>query len=173
MLWPGPKQRASKSSAGAGIKHLTLAAFDRAAFGAPAQHPAGQIGHLFEPGLREGSVACAERPPGTADRNDRLSLVDFSARCGELAQRNQLGARELAKRSTELLRLTDVEDLDAGQMFLEPGRLNLPNARKSIVERRPIRLTGLHRWIGLPAFEIGRNGDVDLVSGCARCRFSI
>ena len=90
-----------------------LPALDRQRLGAPAQHAAGQVGHLRVAGLLQQLRGLCRACAGTADRDDRPRVVQFGQARRQLRQRQQPRAGNVAERVGELGCLAHVDDLDA------------------------------------------------------------
>ena len=86
------------------------------------------------------AVACAERLPGAAYRDDWLILRQLLGARGELAQGNQHRTLDMAERPGKLLGLTHIENLHRTLMLLEPVRIDLPDAGKAVAQMRPARV---------------------------------
>src|ERR1700752_266136 len=107
------------------------------AFGAPAQHPAGEIGDIAEAGLAQDHGGLRRAAAGAADRDDRAVARELAGALGKLPQRDQPCAANMPERAVELARLANVEDLNSPGMLLEAVRVDLPDAGKGVFERRP------------------------------------
>src|SRR5204862_364799 len=68
---------------------LGAAALDRVAFGAPAQHPAGQVGDILEAGLLQDVCRVGRAAAGPAHRDDRPVAREFAGALREVAERDQ------------------------------------------------------------------------------------
>ena len=82
----------------------------------------------------------------------------------QVAERNVFGALDVSQGSGEFHRFAHIHNLNGAGVFLQPIRLDLPDARKREFERRPIWICGrrvLH--IGRAAFEIGGHGRIQLL----------
>src|SRR6516162_2150522 len=145
-------------------QYLTAATFNGMAFGAPAQHPAGEIGDIGEAGLAQDHGGLRRAAAGPAHGDDRAVACQLTGAFGQLAERDQDRLANVSQRSPELIGLPHVEDLNALGMLLETVRVDLPDAGEGVFEMRP---AWLRRDIGvclrLAAFEVGRHRDIHLL----------
>src|SRR5260370_34477893 len=102
---------------------LNPAAFDRMAFGSPAQHTAGKIGNVAKTCFAQDDGRLRGATAGSADSDDRTIARQFPGALGEVAQRDQDGAVNVPERTGELFRFAHVEDLDRRRVLFEPVRL--------------------------------------------------
>src|SRR5271170_4138942 len=95
-------------------------------------------------------------------RDDRLVALELLDPRGELAQRNQHRALDMAERSGEFVLFAHVEDLHRPGEFLEPVWIDLPYAGETVAQRRPARVGARVRELSLARFrttatQIGRH----------------
>src|ERR1700719_4623103 len=85
--WLGRLGRASDAGGTPAVPNrgLSAAAFDRVAFGAPAQHAAGQIGDILEAGLLQDVGGLRRAAAGAAHRDDRPVMAQFGGALGQFA----------------------------------------------------------------------------------------
>ena len=88
------------------------------AFGAPAQHPAGEVGDIGKPGLSQDHSSLGRAAAGPAYGDDRAVARQLTGTLGQRAERDQDGLANMTERSLELIRLAHVEDLNALGMLL-------------------------------------------------------
>src|SRR5256886_2618155 len=139
-----------------------LAAFDRIALGAPAQHAAREVGDAgkarvlqHDRGLRRARARTAHGDDGTVARK-------LARASGELPERNQLRAVNAPERAVIFVGLAHVDDLNVGRVFLERVGLDLPDAREGKCQGRPAGLRGQRGvLLGTTAAKIRRHRDVD------------
>ena len=72
---------------------IDAAALDGVAFGAPAQHAAGEVGDVAEPRLLQDHGRLRRAAAGAAHRDDRPVARQFAGALGQLAERDQHRAR--------------------------------------------------------------------------------
>src|SRR5438270_4360988 len=80
---------------------LGAAALDGVAFGAPAQHPAGQVRDILEAGLLQDVCRLGRAAAGTAYRDDRAVAREFAGALREVAKRDQDRILDVTKRAGE------------------------------------------------------------------------
>src|SRR5271165_2191915 len=110
-----------------GLRPSGAAPFDGVAFGAPAQHAAGEVGNITKARFPQDDGRLRGAAAGAADGNDRTIARQLFGALGELAQRDQDSAANVPEGSDELFGFPHVEDLDRRRLFLEPVRINLPD----------------------------------------------
>src|SRR5438552_1256980 len=141
---------------------LRLSALDCVAFGAPAQHAAGEIGNIAEArALQHERSLCGTRAR-TTHGDDRPLAWKLGRARRELPERNELRALNAAKRAVIFVGLAHVDDLDVGSVLLECIRLDFPDAGERESEWRPARLGrqgGV--FLGTSAPKIRGHRDVD------------
>src|SRR5438046_1302594 len=87
---------------------LGAAALDRVAFGAPAQHPAGQVGDILEAGLLQDVRRLGRAAAGPAYRDDRPVAREFAGALRQVPKRDQDRVPDVAKRPGEFLGLAHI-----------------------------------------------------------------
>ena len=81
------------------------------ALGSPAKHAAGKVGDLAEARALEDHRGLRRPAAGTANRDDGAFTIEFPDAVGEIAEREESGARNAAERAGKFSRLSHVEDL--------------------------------------------------------------
>ena len=125
--------------AGQALRLLERPALDAAALGAPAQHAARQVGDVGEARLLQDRRGMRRAAAGAAHRDDRLVLGQLPGAGGELAQRHQRGAADMAQGTAEFGGLAHVEHVHLARVLLQPVRLDFPDAAEGEAQWRPVR----------------------------------
>src|SRR6516164_4556057 len=134
------------------------------AFGAPAQHAAGEIGDIAKPSLAQDHGGLCRAAAGAADRDDRAVARELAGAIGQLGEWNELGTANMPERPLELPRFANIEDLNLAGMLFEAVRIDLPDAGKGVFEMGPARVFARNRvGFGPAAFEVCRNRDIHLL----------
>ena len=120
---------------------LGAAALDGVALGAPAQHAAGEVGDLGEARPAAGSRSPA--PSGCRRGTPRRSAGrarNSPARSASSPSGISTAPADMAERPGEFVRLRARRGSAPRRQFLEPVRLDLPDAGKAVAQRRPARI---------------------------------
>ena len=104
------------------------------AFGAPAQHAAGEIGDITKPGLAQDHGGLCRTAAGATHRDDRAVARELAGAGGQLGERNELRTANMPKRALEFARFANIEDLNFAGMLFETVRVDLPDAGKGVFE---------------------------------------
>src|SRR5512135_3312997 len=96
---------------------------------APAQHAAREIGDIGKFVLLQNGDGLSRTAAGATNGDYRAVAAQFADTSGELAERNEDRAGDVAERPVELVGLAHVEDLHVLRMLLEPVRIDFPNSR--------------------------------------------
>jgi hypothetical protein len=139
---------------------------DRQRLGPPAQHAAGQVGHLREPRLLQQHRRLCRPCARAAHRHDGAVAFDLAGTPGQFRQRQQAGTADVAECVGVFTGLAHVDHLDvvgtaAGDAFFQHRGLDLPDATEAEGQRRPGRFLRQRRAaVGLAAAQVGGHRDV-------------
>src|SRR5437764_15198441 len=130
----GERKRAARPRSRIG---LGAAALDRVAFGAPAQHPAGQVGDILEAGLLQDVRRLGRAAAGPAYRDDRPVAREFAGALRQVPKRDQDRVPDVAKRPGEFLGLAHMEALHPRGVLLHPARIYLTHTAVAMAQCPP------------------------------------
>src|ERR1700726_814131 len=139
---PPPRGRDIVPRRDAKYASLGAAAFDRVAFGAPAQHAAGQIRDVLEAGLLQDVGGLGRAAAGAAYRDDRPVMAQLGGALGQFAERDQDRVPDMPERPGEFLGLAHIEDLHRRGVLLQAVRVDLPYPGEAVAQRRPAGVSG-------------------------------